>query len=73
MRQPKAWLAVIVLLPLVGIACTNDDAGQPDTSGGVAIEKPAPDFTLPSAQGSRVSLSDFKGKPVLLYFSMGPG
>jgi hypothetical protein len=33
----------------------------------------APTFTLPSASGSRVALSDFTGKPVLLYFSMGPG
>jgi cytochrome oxidase Cu insertion factor (SCO1/SenC/PrrC family) len=33
----------------------------------------APGFTLPSASGGRVALSDFSGKPVLLYFSMGPG
>jgi cytochrome oxidase Cu insertion factor (SCO1/SenC/PrrC family) len=33
----------------------------------------APGFTLPSAEGGRVALSDFSGKPVLLYFSMGPG
>jgi peroxiredoxin Q/BCP len=28
----------------------------------------APDFTLPSNDGSKVSLSDFKGKKVILYF-----
>jgi peroxiredoxin Q/BCP len=28
----------------------------------------APDFTLPSDGGQRVSLSDFRGKPVVLYF-----
>jgi peroxiredoxin Q/BCP len=28
----------------------------------------APDFTLPSSDGSKVSLSDFKGKKVILYF-----
>jgi cytochrome oxidase Cu insertion factor (SCO1/SenC/PrrC family) len=33
----------------------------------------APGFTLPSASGGRVALSDFTGKPVLVYFSMGPG
>jgi thioredoxin-dependent peroxiredoxin len=29
---------------------------------------PAPDFTLTSHAGERVSLSDFRGKPVVLYF-----
>jgi peroxiredoxin Q/BCP len=29
---------------------------------------PAPDFTLVSDAGERVSLSDFRGKPVVLYF-----
>jgi peroxiredoxin Q/BCP len=33
----------------------------------------APAFTLESASGGPVSLSDYAGKPVLLYFSMGPG
>lgn len=30
--------------------------------------EPAPDFTLTSDTGERVSLSDFRGKPVVLYF-----
>jgi peroxiredoxin Q/BCP len=29
---------------------------------------PAPDFTLTSDSGERVKLSDFRGKPVVLYF-----
>lgn len=34
----------------------------------------APAFSLPSVSGENVALSDFAGrKPVLLYFSMGPG
>jgi thioredoxin-dependent peroxiredoxin len=33
-----------------------------------AAGKPAPDFTLTSADGSQVSLKDYKGKWVVLYF-----
>jgi peroxiredoxin Q/BCP len=28
----------------------------------------APDFTLPDQDGTEVSLSDFRGRPVVLYF-----
>jgi len=33
-----------------------------------AIGQPAPGFTLPDADNNQVSLSDLKGKPVILYF-----
>jgi peroxiredoxin Q/BCP len=29
---------------------------------------PAPDFTLPDQQGNPVTLSDFRGRPVVVYF-----
>jgi peroxiredoxin Q/BCP len=32
------------------------------------VGQPAPDFTLPSAEGGSVSLKDYKGKWVVLYF-----
>ena len=32
------------------------------------INTPAPDFTLPDADGNTVSLKDFRGKKVVLYF-----
>ena len=34
----------------------------------VAVGKKAPEFTLPASNGEEVSLSDFKGKTVVLYF-----
>lgn len=37
-------------------------------SQGVAVSKRAPDFTLKDASGKRLSLSDYKGKVVLLNF-----
>lgn len=42
----------------------------------IEIGQPAPDFTLPANTGEMVSLSDFKGKHVVLYFypkDMTPG
>jgi peroxiredoxin Q/BCP len=35
---------------------------------GIAEGKKAPDFTLESGEGKKVSLSDFKGKDVVVYF-----
>ncbi|WP_025026312.1 thioredoxin-dependent thiol peroxidase [Caldalkalibacillus mannanilyticus] len=42
----------------------------------VKIGQPAPDFRLPANDGSEVSLSDYRGKKVILYFypkDMTPG
>ncbi|TFB13877.1 thioredoxin-dependent thiol peroxidase [Filobacillus milosensis] len=42
----------------------------------VEVGKQAPEFTLPASNGEEVSLSDFKGKNVVLYFypkDMTPG
>lgn len=40
----------------------------------LSVGDPAPDFTLPSADGKEVSLTDFPGKAgVLLYFNMADG
>ena len=39
----------------------------------VEIGSQAPDFTLDSCDGNTVSLSDLKGKKVLLYFYTSSG
>jgi cytochrome oxidase Cu insertion factor (SCO1/SenC/PrrC family) len=72
-------LAVLAgaLLVIGGAACGGGGgAGSQDgaASSRSMVGQPAPDFTLPAARGNRISLSDYRGdKPVLLYFSMGPG
>ena len=33
-----------------------------------ALDRPVPDFTLPATNGGEISLSDFKGTRVVLYF-----
>jgi cytochrome oxidase Cu insertion factor (SCO1/SenC/PrrC family) len=65
---------------VLALAATAFAAMLPACGGPLSPSKPAgdlgtraPGFTLPSASGGRVALSDFTGKPVLLYFSMGPG
>lgn len=65
------------VLTLAAAAIT---AVLPDCGGGSSPSEPAddlgrraPGFTLPSANGGSVAMSDFAGKPVLLYFSLGPG
>ncbi|SVC39513.1 uncharacterized protein METZ01_LOCUS292367 [marine metagenome] len=37
------------------------------------LGSPAPEFTLDDCNGKTVSLSDLKGKKVLLYFFTSPG
>lgn len=42
----------------------------------LAVGEPAPDFTLPGADGRPVSLQDFRGRRVIVYFypaAMTPG
>ena len=42
--------------------------------GELAVGDPAPAFSLPTSQGSTVSLGDYVGtKPALLYFHMAVG
>jgi hypothetical protein len=46
----------------------------PSNGTGLSVGDPSPEFSLPSASGEQVSLSDFRGsKAVLLYFHMADG
>ncbi len=46
----------------------SDEGTLPTTHGPVQVGKPAPAFTLTDIDGRRVSLSQLKGKPVLINF-----
>lgn len=48
-------------------ACGNSTSDQ------ISLGLPAPDFTLNSSEGTPISLSDYKGQPVLLFFHMAEG
>ena len=45
-----------------------NDPGYPTNGGLVEEGRPAPDFTLTSDSGEAVTLSSFRGAPVVLYF-----
>jgi thiol-disulfide isomerase/thioredoxin len=45
-----------------------DNGSLPEVQGGELRGKPAPSFTLVSTDGKKVSLSDFKGHPVIVNF-----
>src|SRR5437763_10033025 len=56
-----------ILSAIIGLATfTSMAATEPETQPEVG--KPAPDFSLTTGDGSQVSLKDYRGKWVVLYF-----
>lgn len=75
-RGPAAFVSGAAIVLLLGSACRSGTSSQGQTggTGKVRVGALAPDFSLPAAHGGTISLAGFQGrKPVLLYFSMGPG
>jgi thioredoxin-dependent peroxiredoxin len=58
----KIFLSTIMGLTTLAFVNAAETQTQPE------IGKPAPDFSLTTGDGSQVSLKDFKGKWVVLYF-----
>jgi cytochrome oxidase Cu insertion factor (SCO1/SenC/PrrC family) len=54
-------------------APTAPPADAPSSAAALNVGDNAPAFDLPSAQGGRAALSDYAGRPVLLYFHMAVG
>jgi len=59
----KTLLVLSLTLVMAMVFAVAADQPQPPTAG-----TQAPDFTLPSQEGAQVSLDQFKGKWVVLYF-----
>jgi protein SCO1/2 len=69
--RPRTTLWTLIGLTLVaGIAFLTWSAIRPYAFHGMVLQSPmkAADFTLPGQNGQSVSLKDFRGKIVLLYF-----
>ena len=63
--QMRRWISIIMVV-LVSVTLLFFNAG--DVMALKAGDK-APDFTLPSTMGKKISLSQFQGKkPVVLFF-----
>ena len=58
----KIFLTAIIALATFGLMSAAETQQQP------AVGAPAPDFSLTSSDGSQVSLKDYRGKWVILYF-----
>ena len=62
--KKMSWIIVIIMLVTVGLsACTPYEF-----HGTIIQDMEAADFTLMSSSGQQVSLDDFRGKLVVLYF-----
>jgi thioredoxin-dependent peroxiredoxin len=67
MRKKPMWLTIggiLAAAALLAVISANLRGGDKSP----AVGTPAPDFTLNSQEGKPVSLHDFKGKWVVLYF-----
>jgi len=69
MERKFLWVALAILLILV-IAATVLVLGREESYRGVRYDPPVPayDFTLSAPDGATVSLHDFRGRIVLLFF-----
>ena len=58
----KIFLSIVIGFTTLALMDAAETQMQPE------VGKPAPDFSLTTGDGSQVSLKDFKGKWVVLYF-----
>lgn len=68
MKRAIALLSCVLLLAIAG-AGRVDAAPDPDWKGGLfEPPRPAPDFTLAGSSGAPITMSQLRGKPVILLF-----
>lgn len=68
----RRWWGWVALAAVVAVAVALVlAAGRSSTTD--AVGAPAPRFTMPSTDGRTVSLDDYRGRDVLLYFNEGVG
>ncbi len=70
MLKPILFIVALIIVVLVGVVLTKL-YNYPKAQIAGATGSPAPDFTLPDAQGQRFTLSSQRGHKVVLYFYRG--
>ncbi|PYJ53333.1 MAG: peroxiredoxin, partial [Verrucomicrobia bacterium] len=58
----KIFLSAVAVLATLCLVQGAETQQQPE------VGKPAPDFSLTTGEGSQVSLKDYRGKWIVLYF-----
>ncbi len=58
----RIFLSIVIGISTLGLMQGAEEQKQPE------VGKPAPDFNLTTGDGSQVSLKDYRGKWVVLYF-----
>lgn len=72
-RFDPSWGSLIAAGLVLVVGAMLFLGGRNSSSGGAVKAREAPPFTLASTAGGNVSLSDFRGHNVLLYFNEGVG
>ena len=68
-RRQDQWSHTAALMALTACGGTVAD----ETPAAEIVGSQAPGFTLDNALGGQISLADYSGEPVLLYFHMAVG
>lgn len=70
MSKPLKIMLIITLVSILtmGFAVTGCSSNSAPSTQGAEVGNLAPDFQLDNLEGESVSLSDFRGKPVMLNF-----
>ena len=73
-RRPRRWPWVafaIVILLLVAVFVSRVMGGKSEVARGAAAGIAVPTLSLPSTAGHPISLNDYKGKKLVVYFYEG--
>jgi len=68
MKKTFTFVVLVLIIATLLAAC-----GSNSDTDGIAVGNSAPDFSLTNSEGNIVSLSDYQGQPVLLFFHMAGG